>query len=104
MRIILTLEIYSKENLIMENEAFLNIVKIIEPRLLVTIFPKDYIKDLYLLIEHNEYIAALENLCTNLFEFNIPISKEEFNNLRDISEAYGLRMDYLKPLKELINL
>ena len=53
-------------------------------------------------IYHNEYGLAYETLCTQLYEHNVSISKEFYENIYTLSVPMEINPLYWTPLQELI--
>ena len=56
------------------------------------------IRDTRDLIDHGEPGVALENLCTNLYEFSVPITRSQYDEIAAIGTALSLHRkawDYL---------
>jgi len=49
-----------------------------------------------------EDVLAFENLCSNLYEFNVPISAEEYDQLARVARELGIddnRWEFLEELR-----
>lgn len=52
--------------------------------------PEDFVTEYISLAEHNECSVALENLCTQLYEFDILLETQELNEIESIGLLLGL--------------
>jgi hypothetical protein len=55
--------------------------------------PHDLYESNIELIEHGEAVIALENLCSQIDDNEIPITKEIYNKIKDIAIGAGLSPD-----------
>jgi hypothetical protein len=54
------------------------------------------------LIDHGEPVVAFENPCTNLYEYELPISADEHQQLAALGEQSGVTPDRYDFLAELV--
>ncbi|EJZ19931.1 MafI family immunity protein (plasmid) [Rhizobium sp. Pop5] len=52
--------------------------------------PNEYVQEYISLAEHNECAVALENLCTQLYEYDIIPAGEELKAIQDLSKFMNL--------------
>lgn len=55
--------------------------------------PADFIEDCWSLARHNEWGLAIENLCTQLYEYDVQPSAQELDEIRRLAESAGLKED-----------
>jgi hypothetical protein len=61
--------------------------------------PMDQLNDMAELVQAGESGIALENLCTQLFEYDITVGNEMLNDLRALGSSMGLQSKYWDRLK-----
>lgn len=54
------------------------------------------------LIDHNEGVIAFENICQNIYEYDVRISKELYNEIEELGLRYNLEKGTWEFLNELI--
>lgn len=55
--------------------------------------PADFIEECRSLARHNEWGLAIENLCTQLYEYDVQPSAQELDEIRRLAESAGLKED-----------
>ena len=66
------------------------------------ILDQNMISSLSVYIHAREWDAYFEILCENLYEYELPISKETHELLKEISSTITTKIDYVKLLKPQI--
>lgn len=54
------------------------------------------------LIDHNEGVIAFENICQNIYEYDVRISKELYKEIEELGLRYNLEKGTWEFLNELI--
>lgn len=54
---------------------------------------EEYIQEYISLAEHNECVVALENLCTQLHEYDVVLAAEELTNIQALANEMNLEAD-----------
>jgi hypothetical protein len=61
----------------------------------------DFIKNEMINMEHGEYGVVLENLCVQLYEYDIKVADDDFKLIKEVAEIIGINKDaydFLRPL------
>ena len=66
------------------------------------VLEQELIADISVCIHANEGVIAFEILCSNLYEFDLPISKETYELLEDIGTELETKKHFHENLKPLI--
>jgi len=64
--------------------------------------PDEFVDEYVSLARHNECVIAFENLCVQLFEFDVVPSEQEFQTICEIGESMEIdsqRWNFLAPQK-----
>lgn len=64
--------------------------------------PKEDINRIVEFLENNEFGLAFETFCTQLYEFNIPISSTFYEKISFYGQSIEIHPSIWVPLKELI--
>ena len=54
------------------------------------------------LADHNEWGVALELLCDSLYEYEVPLSRKQYDTIKRLATSWGIDRSYVDPLKELL--
>jgi len=60
------------------------------------------IEDARDLVAHGEEGVALENICQNLFEWDFPLSRADYERLQQIGRHYGFESDTWSFLEKIV--
>jgi hypothetical protein len=99
--------IKKKKKILLENKVmkkvkeFINEIKIIQQQLKVENLEK-FIKDSEDLIENNEFGIALENLLTNLYEFEFRLNQKQINIAKEAIKKMNWKWEDWKFIQELV--
>lgn len=63
--------------------------------------PKSDLESIHSLAENREWGLALENLCTQLYEYDLTISQEQYMELEEMINKMELDNIYLNQLRKL---
>ena len=61
----------------------------------------DFIKNEMINMEHGEYGVVLENLCVQLYEYDINVVADDFKLIKEVAEIIGINKDayyFLRPV------
>lgn len=61
----------------------------------------DFIKNEMINMEHGEYGVVLENLCVQLYEYDINVATDDFKLIKEVAEIIGINKDaydFLRPV------
>jgi len=64
--------------------------------------PEENIRDANDLLKHNEWGEALTLICTQLYEYDVPIKREVYNRIEATGHQMQMSPEEWKMLKELI--
>ncbi len=53
----------------------------------------DFIKNEMINMDHGEYGVVLEDLCVQLYEYNIKVSDEDFERIKEVAKFIGINKD-----------
>ena len=53
-------------------------------------------------VDFNESSLAIETLCEQLCEYDVSLSQNEYNKVKELAEKLKIDMDYVEDLKSLI--
>ena len=53
----------------------------------------DFIKNEMINMDHGEYGVVLEDLCVQLYEYNIKVSDEDFERIKEAAKFIGINKD-----------
>ncbi len=65
------------------------------------LLPREQVKDFAGLVRAGEPGIAFENLCTQLYEYDIVVNREVLGELKVVGSAMGLESKYWDRLKEM---
>jgi hypothetical protein len=54
-------------------------------------------------LDFNEYPSAVEVLCQQLYEYDVPLKRDEYNNLSRFIRKLNVNTDLLGNLEELVS-
>ncbi len=52
--------------------------------------------------QQDETCLGIEMLCSQLFEYSVPITEEFIRDIEPLAKWYGVAPNYVRPLKELL--
>jgi hypothetical protein len=64
--------------------------------------PQSDIDSIVVLASHREWGVALENLCTQIYEYELKVSKQSFFKIKEMITKMKLDTRYLDDLSELV--
>ena len=62
-------------------------------------FPAEQVAGMTELVQAGEAGVALENLCSQLHEYDVPVDEATFGRLKEIGTQMGIEPDYWERLK-----